>query len=75
MRSRGFGAAFRVDASRDDQADLAPAFTFAVGGELDHHPTRTITVAARLGVAAFDNDDGSTAAVYNLAAVAGWHWF
>jgi len=72
----GVGAAtFRVDGSSDDQGELAPAFALAIGGELDHAPTRTISLAAHLGMGIYEDDDGSSTGLYNIAVVVGWHWF
>lgn len=69
------GAAFRVDGSREDQSDLAPAFAVSIGGEVEHRPTRSIALTARLGVGRYEDDDGSPTTLYNIAAVVGWHWY
>jgi len=68
------GAAYRVDSSQTD-SHYGPAVTLSVGGEMDHHPDKTVSLAARLGFAFYDDGDGGTQTLYNIAAVVGWHWF
>jgi hypothetical protein len=64
----------RAEVRGPDDAAYAPGVTFAIGGEVDHAPTRGIDLSVRAGAARYEDDDGSRVTFYDLAAVVGWHW-
>jgi len=57
----------------DGLTEVAPGFTLAVGGELEHRPNRGIELSLRLGYAAFDDD--SAGGLWTVAAAVGLHLY
>ena len=61
--------------SGDDDA-LAPAASFAIGGEIDHQVDGGIDLSVRIGLGRYGHPDGNPGKtfLYSVAGVVGWHW-
>ena len=69
----GLGAGFLSIVGPRDDVTGGPAGTVAFGSELQHRPTTGIDLSLRIGATRLTLN-GATRYIYNVSAVAGYHW-